>query len=105
MQFTKGKKERIEKMVNMFISETPAEIEKMKTLLNEKNYPSLRSLAHSLKPKMGYMGLENMKEVAKSIELSAGSEINIDEIPDLIAKLQSTCNKAYEELKMFMQNL
>ncbi|MCX6180806.1 MAG: ATP-binding protein [Bacteroidetes bacterium] len=103
IQFTKGKKERLEKMVNLFLKETPKELETLSALLKEKNFAALKTLAHSLKPKMMYMGLQQLSDLARQIELSAAAESNIDEIPKMINSMEIICKKACAELEYLIK--
>ena len=98
VNFTKGKIDRIEKMVNMFLVETPNELLKLSALFEQRDYPSLRTLAHSFKPKYAYMGMQHLSDIAKTIEHNADLKTNETEIEEGIKELIDQSNKAYEEL-------
>lgn len=104
INFTKGKKDRIEKMVRMFLDETPLEIERMKMFFEEKNYNSLRTLAHSFKPKYTYLGMPQLSEIAKSIEHNANESKNVEETKLLIEFIEEQSILAYKELSYFTEN-
>jgi HPt (histidine-containing phosphotransfer) domain-containing protein len=104
INFTKGKKERIDKMAQLFLVETPDEIERMKTFFNEQNFNSLRTLAHSFKPKYSYLGMPQLSEIAKSIEHNANEPKNMEETKLLIEYLEEQSNIAYKELSDFVHN-
>jgi two-component system, sensor histidine kinase len=103
VNFTKGKIDRIEKMVNMFLVETPSELLKLSALFEQRDYPSLRTLAHSFKPKYAYMGMQHLSDIAKSIEHNADLKTNETEIEEGIKELIDQSKKAYEELTIFLK--
>jgi PAS domain S-box-containing protein len=103
LNFTKGKLERIEKMVSMFLTDTPIELEKLMVLFEQRDYEALRTLAHSFKPKYTYMGLPNLSEVAKSIEHNADLKQNDVETHSHIKTLIEESEKAYAELRLFLE--
>jgi PAS domain S-box-containing protein len=107
--FTKGNKERQEKMIHLFLNEIPTTLNKIKEAYEQKNYTALRSLAHSTKPSYTYLGMPQLTEIAKQIEQQAAtSEQNINEtglITQLINTLNSQTNEAIEELNQFLYNL
>ncbi len=103
LDFTKGKLERIEKMVSMFLTDTPIELEKLILLFEQRDYPALRTLAHSFKPKYTYMGLPKLSELAKAIEHNADLKQNDDETHSHIKTLIEESEKAYAELRLFLE--
>lgn len=103
LDFTKGKMERIEKMVSMFLVDTPVELEKLASLFEQRDYPALRTLAHSFKPKYTYMGLPKLSDMAKSIEHNADLKQNDEETLRNINTLIEVSEKAYQELRLFLE--
>ncbi len=103
LDFTRNNKERIIKMVNMFLKDTRLEIIKMKELHLQKNYAALRSLAHSYKPKYTYMGMPQLSEVAKQIERNAANETDLERTYLLIEELERQTALASIELAQFLK--
>ena len=103
LDFTKGKKDRIEKMVNMFLKFTPDEMAKMQSLFAEKSFQELGTLVHSFKAKFTYMGMPQLSVIAKDIEHLAKAEQNPEEISNLIQELVSQCAIAYKELENLLK--
>jgi CheY-like chemotaxis protein len=104
LDFTKGKIERIEKMVSMFLNDTPVELEKLALLFEHHDYDALRTLAHSFKPKYTYMGMPKLSELAKAIEHNADARQNDEETSLHIKTLLEETEKAYAELNVFLQS-
>jgi PAS domain S-box-containing protein len=99
--FTNGKKERIQKMVRMFLKDTPNELSRLKALISEGNYPAIQTLSHSFKPKYAYMGMAELSETAKKIEYLAKEEGALEEIKELFAYLEGQSKLAYVVLEQY----
>ena len=100
-EFTNGKKERIHKMVSMFLKDTPNELSRLKSLIDEVNYAAIQTLAHSFKPKYMYMGMVELSETAKKIEYLAKEEGALEEIQELFAYLEGQSELAYVVLEQY----
>jgi PAS domain S-box-containing protein len=105
LDFTKGKTDRIQKMIAMFLNDTPGELSRLQDLFESKDAPALRTLAHSFKPKYTYMGMPQLSNLAKSIEELAGNGILNNEVEDLISRIIEQTQLAYKELEIFNNSL
>jgi PAS domain S-box-containing protein len=104
LDFTKGKPDRILKMVNMFLQETPAELKRLQELFDAKDAPALRTLAHSFKPKFTYMGMPALSEIAKQIEHAAGEGRLNEEVLNNIKFIHDQSIIAMNELNVFVSS-
>ncbi len=102
--FTGGNREKVSKYVNLFLQFTPQIIDTMEKNLGEKNYPALRTSAHSLKPQITYMGIKSAEDLIKTIEANAGDQKNVEQIPQQMEELKSILNSAIPELKQAVEN-
>ncbi|MFN3939657.1 MAG: Hpt domain-containing protein, partial [Chitinophagales bacterium] len=91
--FTNGDTAKMKKYINMFIQSAPDAINQMKQLHAAGNWNQLRTVAHSLKPQLGYMGIDTVKELILRIEEYAGEGKKTDIIAQMITELESTCIK------------
>lgn len=96
---TGGDSSKLVKYINLFLQEAPAEIEKMLSMLNEKNWAGLRTAAHTLKPKLGYMGIKELEQDILSIENNAEAQTNLNELPAMVEKVKNICTLAFQELE------
>jgi signal transduction histidine kinase/CheY-like chemotaxis protein/HPt (histidine-containing phosphotransfer) domain-containing protein len=99
LEFTKGKQDRIAKMVNLFLQSTPEELNRLQHLYKEQNYKEVGTLVHSFKAKFTYMGMQQLTEIAKEIEHNTKEEKNLEHVGTLIQELVNNCDIAYNELK------
>lgn len=97
--FTKGDTAKMKKYITMFIQSAPNAISEMKMLQANGNWNQLRTVAHSLKPQLGYMGIDSVKEIIVRIEEYAAEEKKTDAIAQMIAELETICNIAIAQLQ------
>ncbi len=83
-----------------FFEQTPPEIQNLEDHLTEKDWKALRATAHKIKPSLGFMGIKELEDTIKSIEEYASKEINLEQLPELVAKVKNICTEAIEELKV-----
>lgn len=83
-----GNEAFIQKMISLFVEETPKEIENMKAALNDKDYQLVSSLAHKIKPSLDYMCVDEMFTLVKEVELWEGNEETmLQKADDLMSKV------------------
>lgn len=97
--FTKGDTAKMKKYITMFIQSAPNAINEMKILHSTGNWNQLRTVAHSLKPQLGYMGIDSVKELIVRIEEYAAEEKKTDVIAQMISELESICTNAIAQLQ------
>lgn len=102
--FTGGDKAKMSKYINMVLNAGPTQIQLMQTHLQNKDWPQLRTAAHSLKPQMSYMGAKKAEEVIKAIENNAREQVNLENIPAQLTEFEHLFGQASEELKQEIQN-
>ena len=100
--FTGGDKDLMIIHISTFLDFAPAQLEQIKSMVRDKNWPETRNTAHKLKPKLTYMGIKSVIPLVETIESSAENETNLDQLPGLVAEVESKVQLAIEELKNFM---
>jgi len=102
---TANNREQMLKYIQLFLESVPADWDKLKNLAKEQNWPDVRTMAHSLKPRINYMGMKKGGEIMKEIEISAGEEKNLEKIPDLIITFENYVFQAFKELEKEKQTI
>ncbi|MFN0275742.1 MAG: Hpt domain-containing protein [Chitinophagales bacterium] len=95
----------MKKYISMFLQSAPEAITTMKKQHAEKDWPHLKTTAHSLKPQLAYMGIESLKETILRIEEYAGEEKNPDVILQLIETVEANSVMAFDELHQAIESL
>ena len=99
--FCDGDEEKMKKYVDIYLKVTPGNLEKIKAAANDKEYRLLSKTVHTMKAHLNYMGMKPTRKVAEKIELYAKEQTNLEELPQLIYKLQDDCIQSMEELRLF----
>jgi signal transduction histidine kinase/CheY-like chemotaxis protein/HPt (histidine-containing phosphotransfer) domain-containing protein len=89
----------VNRIVDIFLSETPKNIEELKKFATEKDWQNLMKIAHKMKSSFAIIGAMKVRELLESIETDCAN--NIDE-SDLHSKINSVIrlnDKAVQELQ------
>lgn len=95
---------KIVKIVSMCHQSIPNEIVEIQQALDAKQWDILRNKAHLLKPKLGYLGMEEMQQNAKKIELKSQEENTEQQLQDLVNTIKNYWEKATPEIENYMEN-
>ena len=98
-QLTGGNNEKMQKYIGMFLDNAPKLLDNIDKGMENRDFPTVKIAAHSLKPQLSYMGVKEDVSKIFMIEQSAGSSAHFDSLPALIANLKRLCTKAFEELR------
>jgi len=97
-QFTGGNKEKQQKYIKMFLENAPKLLENIDRALVDKDFNTVKIMAHSLKPQLSYMGVTESISNIFLIEQSAGESAHYETLAPLVKHLNKVCLKAFEEL-------
>ncbi len=91
--------QKINKILQMYLDSIPNEISTLKNHFEEKNWGQIKRTAHTLKPKMSYLGLKNLYETAKEIETNIDNIKNSSKLPQMLDNFCKTWKKAESLIK------
>lgn len=95
--------DKISKIVKMCLDSIPNELNEIQHAFSQESWDILRNKAHSLKPKLGYLGMLKMQENAKSIELlSQKASTNDPEITRLLEEIKTHWIHATPEIESYL---
>lgn len=94
-----GDQEFVIDMIRTFIVDAPAEIQKIKGLVIDKNWQKVGEEAHKFASSLLFLGLGKLKLVAIAIEESGINKRDTDKINGLLDQLETGCNQIIAELK------
>lgn len=98
-QFAGGNAAKMTKYIGMFLENGPRLLHNIEQALQNRDYPTLKIAAHSLKPQLSYMGVKEDISHIFLIEQTAGESAHYERLPDLVTNLKRICEKAFDELK------
>ncbi|MFO8067588.1 MAG: Hpt domain-containing protein [Bacteroidales bacterium] len=90
-------------MINVFLESAPASIREMQTFYKNKNWNSLREVAHKYKPQLGFMGIYSIMHDVEQIEQISTTKTNLDKLPELIENVEKVSKIASEQIKKEMK--
>ena len=98
-EISRGSDEFVTKMVQLFIETTISAVNEMKGNLQKEEWDSIGSIAHKIKSSIDTMGIVSIKEDIRLLEKYGKERIQLNEIPELINKIDSTIEKVNSKLK------
>ncbi len=89
---SKGNKAFVKEMMELFMEQSPADIEKLNLLIKSKDYKGVGALAHRLQTSFGLMGFNSQTiDDLKQIEKLCKAEENFEEIKNLTLGIINEC--------------
>lgn len=101
----KGDKQKIHKILNLCYNNIPKQLKSLRQHLNDENWKGVRTISHSVKTTLNYIGLESTRDAAKTIEKNSANQTNLDTIPALVEKLEKDWETAEKEMKEIIDAL
>jgi HPt (histidine-containing phosphotransfer) domain-containing protein len=103
-QMTGNDSAMMKEMIELFLhqlTEMQADIE---LLVENKNWLELSRLAHKIKSSALVMGIEQMADDMKELELLAKESKNIEKYPDYIARFNTMTDLTEVELRAYLDS-
>lgn len=84
-------------MIRAFSEQMPREIQELKTAIDNKDYEKIKSLTHSMRSTVSYLGLQQLIPLLLQMEAEAENEKGFSQIYNNFALLEVTCQLAIKE--------
>lgn len=97
--FTTSDAAKMTKYINMFLSGAPQILSQMKQQVEAADWKALKTSAHSLKTQLKYMGVASAVDLAFAIEQQSGELKDLDQLPELVTRLNGETQLAMAELR------
>lgn len=97
-KFSNGDPQKVQKYKQMFLSNGPKLMDAIKKSLANNDYEGVKIAAHSLKPQLGYMGVDEEVSNIFLLEQSAGERAHHHILEKLVARLGTVMEQCYREL-------
>jgi hypothetical protein len=88
----------MKKYIGMFLENAPKLLSRLEQGMAVQDYEEVKIAAHSLKPQMSYMGIDEELSHIFMIEQLAGSQSHTEQLPGLVSNLVRVCHQVYAEL-------
>ena len=100
-----GSTEVIIEMIGLFKQQIPEFTGEMETHLKNEDWLALSKIAHKAKSSITIMGMNDLADELKRLELLAKEAKNIEDYPAVIEKFKTDCQRAVRELDEEVENL
>jgi HPt (histidine-containing phosphotransfer) domain-containing protein len=94
-----GDQKAIFQMVKIFLQATPESMSELNKCYNKEDYDGVSKLAHKLKSSVDIFCIFDIKQDIRRLENITRDKISMDEVPELVEKINSTLNLAIEQVK------
>ena len=100
-----GSSELISEMIDIFREQVSEFNKEMKSLYKSKKYYDLGLLAHKAKSSIAIMGMNDLADKLKELELNAKEGIKIETYSDYISDFMDQTGEALKELDSYLETL
>ncbi len=100
-----GDQHAIYQMVKIFLQATPESLSELNKCYEKNDLDGVSKLAHKLKSSVDIFCINDIKQDIRRLENNTRDNINIDEVPELVSKLNTILNIAIEQVKEEKDNL
>ncbi|MBE9469413.1 MAG: response regulator [Bacteroidetes bacterium] len=90
--------------INIFKSQIPEFIEELNTAYNDKKWQELSSVAHRAKSSVAMLGISELADDMKNLEICAKEEKEIEKYPLIISKFEKILKLVLHELDFLIKN-
>ena len=104
-QLSNGDNKFIKEMLSLFVDQTPDMLDRMTKYLELKDWKSLSSLAHKMKPSIMFVGLKEIEADLRMVEDYAGEVKHTEEISPMLSRIKNVCTAAVDEIKEEKEHL
>ncbi len=100
-----GDQKAIFQMVKIFLQATPESLSELNKCYDKNDLDGVSRLAHKLKSSVDIFCVNDIKQDIRRLENNTRDNINVDEVPTLVEKLNSILNQTIEQVREEKDNL
>jgi len=100
-----GSNEMVVEMIRIFLDQIPEFTEGLQKLLEEQNYVELGALAHKAKSSVAVMGMNQLADDLKTLELNAKAQTDPESYPVLVNRFIEQVTVTGQELEAYVSSI
>ncbi len=100
-----GDQKAIFQMVKIFLQATPESLNELNRCYQKNDLDGVSRLAHKLKSSVDIFCINDIKQDIRRLENNTRDNINIDEVPAQVEKLNNILNQTIEQVKEKKEHL
>lgn len=98
-EISKGNEQFVQKMVQIFIEETPIAIAELTEAFEGKDVVKVNKIAHKIKPSIDFMGIASITNEIRFVEKNAETITSLEELKLPILKINEVLTQVVKKLK------
>jgi HPt (histidine-containing phosphotransfer) domain-containing protein len=95
-----GDRQAMLQMVKIFLQATPESLTELNNCFDKSDLDGVSKLAHKLKSSIDIFSIEEIKNDIRRMENLARENVNTEEIPALMEKVNNILNEAIEQVRL-----
>ena len=99
-----GKNNLIKGIIDAFLLQVPDELLSINAAIEKTDYPTIKSLAHTMKSSVSIMGISLLIPILQEMESLGTAATNIGRIKELSIELNIICHQAFKEVEIEKNN-
>lgn len=104
-EFCEGNQKVMSKYIQMYITASSKNLEKINSAFSAEDYPAVKIFAHAMRPHLNFMGMAKANAAATKVEQIIDTNQAPDEIAGLIEIINANCAQAEIELTERLKQL
>lgn len=97
-EFCDGNKNKMMHYIHTFLETTPEQLRLIKDASDNQQWMLVKSIAHSLKPQVAFIGLPEMQKLIEQIESESTKETPLKHVSALVVDLDNAMETATDAL-------
>lgn len=93
-----GDQKAVLQMIKIFLQATPESLSELNKCFEKSDYDGVSKLAHKLKSSVDIFAIIDIKQEIRRLENNTRDSINLDEVPELVEKINTILSKAIEQI-------
>lgn len=100
-----GDKKAILQMVKIFLQATPESLNELNKCFQKNDLQGVSKLAHKLKSSVDIFSITDIKQDIRRLENITRDNISLDEVPELVEKINITLDEAIKQVEIEKETL
>ncbi len=105
MDLSGGNTHLIREILELFVKQTPPDIELLSTYIEQEDWEKAYKQAHHIKPTLAYVGANQMRQELQEIEDAAKYLQDLDSIAAKLAAMLPRLDVLYGELNAYLRTI
>lgn len=95
----------VKEMLELFNNTTAIEAQQFNELLSQQNWDGIGQLAHKLKAPIQMLGASELFNIVKNLELFGKEKVNLNEVPQMIQRVNELISSLSIEITEALKTL